>query len=325
MGQGEKVLVTGGAGFVGSHIVDLFIEKGYDVVVIDDLSGGRKENLNEQSHFYHLDISDPELNDVLKREKPEYICHQAAQVSVSYSINRPKVDAQRNIMGLLNLLECARENKIKGIIFASSGGTVYGEPEIFPINETYPFSPISPYGIAKMSSEYYLNFYYQYYGLNYISLRYGNVYGPRQDPSGEAGVIAIFLHKMLNGEIPVINGDGEYIRDYVYVKDVANACLLSIKNMLKLSKLQTLKRRKYNFSFNALNIGTGKGISVNQLFAYLQEIIDFSLKPKYGPPRPGDLRKNVLECSLAKRFLGWEAQNDIKDGLRETVEWFKRQ
>ncbi len=325
MGQREKVLVTGGAGFVGSHIVDLFINKGYNVVVVDDLSGGRKENINKQAHFYHLNINGPQLKDLIKSEKPEYICHQAAQVSVSYSIKHPKVDAQGNIMGLLNMLECACENNVRGIIFASSGGTVYGEPEKFPIKESYPLSPISPYGIAKMSSEYYLNFYYHYYGLNYISLRYGNVYGPRQDPSGEAGVIAIFLHKMLNSEVPVINGDGEYIRDYVYVEDVANACLLGIKNMLKLSKLQTLKRKKYNFNFNALNIGTGKGISVNQLFAYLQEVIDFSLKPKYGPPRPGDLRKNILECNLAKRFLGWEAQNDIKDGLRKTVEWFKSQ
>jgi UDP-glucose 4-epimerase len=318
----EKVLVTGGAGFIGSHIVDLFVEKGYDVVVIDDLSGGKKENINNQANFYQLDINDPALKNIFKKEKPEYICHQAAQISVSYSVRYPKIDAQRNIMGLLNLLECAYDCHLKGIIFASSGGTVYGEPEVFPVSESYPFCPSSPYGIAKMSSEYYLEFYYHYHDLHYISLRYGNVYGPRQDPYGEAGVIAIFIQKMLHGDTPIINGDGEYIRDYVYVEDIAEACLLSIKNMLKLSKIR--KNNGFKHSFNAFNIGTGKGISVNQLFTYLQGIIDFSVPAHYGPPRPGDLRKNVLDCRMAKEHLGWEARNDIKSGLVKTVEWFKK-
>lgn len=322
MREKEKIMVTGGAGFIGSHIVDLLIEKDYAVIVVDDLSGGKKENVNKQAIFYELNINDPLLENVLAKEKPEYICHQAAQISVSYSVRHPRTDAQQNIMGLLNLLECVHNHPIKGFIFASSGGTVYGEPDTFPVQETHPFYPSSPYGIAKMSSEFYLDFYYRTYGVNYISLRYGNVYGPRQDPHGEAGVIAIFVNKMLNGETPVINGDGEYIRDYVYVKDVAEACLRSIKNVLKLSEIR--QEKGLNNPLNAFNIGTGKGTSVNQLFACLQEIIGFSLEAEYGVPRAGDLRRNILDCRMAKEYLGWEAQNDIKDGLKKTVEWFRK-
>jgi len=317
----EKVLVTGGAGFVGSHIVDLFINNHYDVIIIDDLSSGKKENINRKAKLYQIDMNDIGIKSIISKEKPDYICHQAAQISVSYSVKNPKIDAQRNIMGLLNLLESSSSNDVKGIIFASSGGTVYGEPDCFPINEKVAFNPTSPYGIAKMSSEYYLRFYCKVYNLNYVSLRYGNVYGPRQDPYGEAGVIAIFIRKMLNGEVPTINGDGEYIRDYVYVEDVANACLLSMKNMLKLAKLYE-KNRLIN-QFVAFNIGTGQGISVNQLFSYLREIVDFSMQANYGPPRSGDLRKNLLDCQLAKETLNWESKYDIKSGLKKTVEWFK--
>jgi UDP-glucose 4-epimerase len=316
----EKVLVTGGAGFIGSHIVDLLIKKNYEVAVIDDLSSGNKENINTKAKFYQIDITDSRLKAIIKKENPDYICHQAAQISVSYSVRNPLKDAQRNIIGILNLLDCASDNKVKGVVFASSGGTVYGEPDYFPINEKTPFNPTSPYGIAKMSSEYYLRFFCDYYNLNYIALRYGNVYGPRQDPYGEAGVIAIFIRKMLNGEIPTINGDGEYIRDYVYVEDVANACLLSIKNMLKLAELY--QKDSLKNTFISYNIGTGDGISVNQLFSYLREIIDFSMQANYGPPRPGDVRKNILDCRMAKEFLNWEAKDNIKSGLRKTVEWF---
>jgi UDP-glucose 4-epimerase len=317
----EKVLVTGGAGFVGSHIVDLFIDNNYDVIIVDDLSGGKKDNINKNARFYQIDINDTGIKNFISKEKPDYICHQAAQISVSYSVKNPKIDAQRNIMGLLNLLESSYSNDVKGIIFASSGGTVYGEPESFPISESSPFDPSSPYGIAKMSSEYYLKFYSDYYNLNYIALRYGNVYGPRQDPYGEAGVIAIFIRKMLNGKVPTINGDGEYIRDYVYVEDVANACLLSMKNMLKLSKLY--KNNSLMNKFVSFNIGTGQAISVNQLFSYLREIVDFSMRANYGPPRSGDLRKNILDCQLAKKYLNWEARYNMSDGLTKTVEWFK--
>ena len=318
----EKILVTGGAGFIGSHIVDLFIENDYDVIIIDDLSGGKKENINDQASFYKMDINDPEIKEIIKKEKPEFICHQAAQISVSYSVKNPRIDANDNIMGLLNLLECASANDVKGIIFASSGGTIYGEAENFPISEGALFCPGSPYGIAKMTAEYYLDFYYHHYNLNYISLRYGNVYGPRQDPYGEAGVIAIFICKILNGDAPTINGDGEYIRDYVYVKDVAKAGLLSMKNMLKLSRLR--KNNRLKNSFNAFNIGTGRGTSVNQLFACLQKITGFTFQVNYGPPRPGDLRKSILDCQMAREYLNWKADFDITDGLKKTVEWFKK-
>lgn len=323
MSQKEKIMVTGGAGFIGSHIVDLLIDKGYEVIVVDNLSGGRKDNINKQAVFYRMDINDLELKDVFEKEKPIYICHQAAQISVSTSVKNPKDDAWCNIMGLLNILEFARRYQVKGIVFASSGGTVYGEPTILPVNEQYPFYPSSPYGITKMTSEYYLKFYAKHYGLNYISLRYGNVYGPRQDPYGEAGVIAIFIKKMLNKEVPTINGDGEYVRDYIYVEDVAAACLLSIKNMLKLSRLP--ESSNVNDTFHAFNIGTGKGVSVNQLFAYLRETIGFSFQPNYGPPRPGDLRKNILNCQKAKKYLEWQPKQDIINGLKKTVYWFRKQ
>ena len=317
----EKVLVTGGAGFIGSHIVDLLIDYGYELAIIDDLSSGKTENINNKARFYQVDINNSEVEEVFEREKPDYICHQAAQISVSYSVKEPKSDAQSNIMGLLNLLELSVKNGVRGFIFASSGGTVYGESKSFPITENVPLFPTSPYGISKMTSEYYLHYYCQNHNLKYITLRYGNIYGPRQDPFGEAGVIAIFIRKMLKGDIPIINGDGEYVRDYVYVKDVTQACLLGIKNMLKLTEIK--KKRKKDTIFNAYNIGTGMGISVNQLYSYLQEIIGFKKEAIYGPPRSGDLRKNVLDCHLAHQILGWEVRFTLEEGLKETVEWFK--
>ncbi len=317
----KKVLVTGGAGFIGSHIVDLLIDNGYELIIVDDLSSGKKENINPKARFYQSNISDPCIKEIFNTEKPDYVCHQAAQVSVSYSVHNPKLDAQCNIIGLLNLLENSLENQVKGIVFASSGGTVYGECKSLPIVENIPLYPTSPYGISKMTSEFYLDFYYRTYNLKYISLRYGNAYGPRQDPLGEAGVIAIFIAKMLKGEPPIINGDGEYIRDYIYVKDIANACLLSIKNMLKLAELKNKKTIKK--TFNSFNVGTGRGISVNQLYSSLQEIIRFNKKALYGPPRIGDLRKNILDSTLAEQKLGWKAQYGLAEGLRETVEWFK--
>lgn len=317
----EKVLLTGGAGFIGSHIAELLLANDYEVVIIDDLSTGVRENINDKTRFYHKNINDPGLKEIFLSEKPDYVCHQAAQVSVPSSIKNPQLDAQTNIMGLLNLLNLSYENRIKGFIFASSGGAVYGEAESLPITEDTPFNPIFPYGISKMISEYYLQFYYNFYNLRYIALRYGNVYGPRQNISGETGVIANFIEKMVKGNIPIINGDGESVRDYIYVKDVAKACLLSIKNVLELSKLKD--KKEINRISYAFNIGTGVGVSVNQLYLLLQEIIKFSQKPTYGPHRMGDLRKNILDCKLAKQTLGWEPQYNLKEGLKATVEWFK--
>lgn len=343
----KTVLVTGGAGFIGSHIVDLLTENNYKVVIVDDLSSGKEENINKKARFYKLNITDQKrLAEVFEQEKPDYVCHEAAQISVSFSVRDPLFDAQTNILGSLNLLQCCLLNhQIKGIVFASSGGTIYGEPELFPISEDYPFRPQSPYGISKVAIEYYLDFYQKNYNLDYVSLRYGNVYGPRQDPYGEAGVIAIFIEKMLKGEVPTINGDGKYIRDYIYVEDVAQANLLALQNMVKLSKVvQEIEKAKEKekitetkvkvktvtkteseseIKLNGLNLGTGRGVSVNEIFSLLKEIIKFPHPAHYGPPRVGDLRKNILDCHLIKEVLGWQPQFNFSEGLEKTICWFK--
>ena len=338
----KKVLVTGGAGFIGSHIVDLFIENNYNVVIVDDLSSGREKNINKKAQFYKLNVADQKgLSQVFKQEKPDYVCHEAAQISVSFSVRDPLFDAQTNILGSLNLLKYCLDYQVKGIIFASSGGTIYGEPEHLPITEDYPFKPQSPYGISKVAIEYYLDFYQNYYHLPCVSLRYGNVYGPRQDPFGEAGVIAIFIEKMLKDEIPTINGDGEYIRDYIYVGDVAKANLLVLQNMVKLSKVVQKKEKikeeekksetkakskskaKTEIEFNGFNLGIGKAVSVNEIFYLLKEIIKFPHPANYGPPRAGDLRKNILDCRLIAEVLGWQPEFDFSEGLAKTVRWFK--
>jgi UDP-glucose 4-epimerase len=330
------VLVTGGAGFIGSHIVDLLIKNNYKVVIVDDLSSGREENINKNARFYKLNITDKKgLAEVFRKEKLDYVCHEAAQISVSFSVRDPLFDAQTNILGSLNLLQYCVNYQVKGIIFASSGGTIYGEPEHFPISEDYPFKPQSPYGISKVAIEYYLNFYQKNYHIPYVALRYGNVYGPRQDPYGEAGVIAIFIEKMLKGEIPTINGDGEYIRDYIYVEDVAQANLLVLKNMVKSSKVVREKEKvteteaeikaksEPEIELNGFNLGIESGVSVNEIFCLLKEIIKFPHPAHYGPPRAGDLRKNILNCHLIKDVLGWQPQFDFSAGLEKTVHWFK--
>lgn len=334
----KKVLVTGGAGFIGSHIVDLLIDNNYKVVIVDDLSSGREENINKKARFYKLNITDQKgLTEMFKQEKPDYVCHEAAQISVSFSVRNPLFDAQNNILGSLNLLQCCVNYQAKGIVFASSGGTIYGEPEHFPIGEDCPFRPQSPYGISKVAIEHYLDFYQKNYKLNYVSLRYGNVYGPRQDPYGEAGVIAIFIEKMLKGEIPTINGDGEFIRDYIYVEDVAQANLLALQNMVELSKVvqekeKTKEKEKEiegkveataELKFKGFNLGTGRGVSVNEIFSLLKEITKFPHPANYGPPRAGDLRKNILDCRLIKEILGWQPKLDFSAGLEKTVNWFK--
>ncbi len=329
----KTVLVTGGAGFIGSHIVDLFIENNYRVVVVDNLSSGREENLNKDAQFYKLNITDKKgLEGVFQQERPDYISHQAAQISVSLSVRDPLFDAQTNILGSLNLLQCCVDYQVKGIVFASSGGTIYGEPEHFPVSEAHPLQPLSPYGISKVTVEHYLDFYRKNYNLPYVSLRYGNVYGPRQDPYGEAGVTAIFIEKMLKGKIPTINGDGEYIRDYVYVENVAQANLLAIENMLKLAKVVQKEKiveettyNIYNIDNNSFNLGTGVGASVNELFHLLREIIKFPHPANYGPPRAGDLRKNILDCQLIKKVWGWQPEVNLSEGLKKTVHWFERQ
>lgn len=303
-----KVVITGGAGFIGSHIVDACINNGYEVVVIDDLSSGKLGNLNLKAKFYKSNITSVDTMKILSKESPNFIIHEAAQISVSKSVNDPFYDAKTNILGTLNLLEFARINGIKKFIFASSGGTIYGEPFIFPVKENVGFDAFSPYGISKMVMEYYLRFYLREYKLPFISLRYSNVYGPRQDPHGEAGVVAIFTKAMLSKITPTINGDGKYIRDYVYCTDVADANLLALKSD----------------AVGGFNIGTGIGTDVNQLYEKLAKITGFKGKPKYGQPRPGDLRKNILSFSKAKRILKWQPKTNLVEGLQKTVDYFKK-
>ena len=301
-----KILVTGGAGFIGSNVVDAYIEKGYEVVVVDDLSSGKKENLNKKAKFYKLDICDKALEEVFE-EGIDIVNHHAAQVDVRKSIADPAFDARINIEGSLNILENCRKYKIKKIIFASSGGVIYGECGSVPPNEDSPISPISPYGVSKYAMECYLSSYEKIYGLKYTALRYGNVYGPRQDPYGEAGVVAIFSGKMLNNEEVNIFGDGEQVRDYVYVGDVVKANILCLEN-----------------SDNEIfNIGTGKSTSVNRLFSEMKELTHYSKEAVYKPARPGELMRSSLDVGKAEQKLGWKAEVNLREGLKNTIEFFR--
>lgn len=303
-----RILVTGGAGFIGSHIVDRFIDAGHEVTVLDDLSTGHRKNLNPKANFVESDICATNLDQVFEQGKFEVVCHQAANVSVSYSVRNPMEDARINVMGVINILENCRKYGVKKVIFASSGGVCYGDAPVWPATEELPYAPISPYGITKVATEWYLRFYHRQYGMNFTSLRYSNVYGPRQDPHGEAGVVAIFSKLLIAGAQPTINGDGLHVRDYVFVRDVVEA------NFLALSHGD-------NDSFN---VGTGRETTNTQLFETLKAVTSFPGEAHYGPERPGDLRKNVLSAQKIHRVMGWSPRFSLEDGLRETVEWFRR-
>jgi len=303
-----KILVTGGAGFIGSNVVDAYIEAGYEVAIVDNLSTGKKENLNPKAQFFPLDITDSRLEQVIADFAPKIINHHAAQIDVRKSVEDPVYNAKVNELGTLNLLQAAVRCKVSKIIFSSTGGAIYGEvSKKSGADENHPQEPISPYAITKRSVEMYLYAYQKLYGLTHTILRYGNVYGPRQDPLGEAGVIAIFCGKMLKGEPPTIYGDGKQLRDYVYVGDVAKANLLALE--------------KGNDQI--YNIGTGRGTSVNELFAHLKEIMGFAGEAVYAPPRAGELFRSVLNCRKIRKELGWKAGTGIKKGLRLTLKWYK--
>lgn len=302
-----KIMVTGGAGFIGSHVADLLTDAGHHVTIIDDLSSGKLENIPSNASFHQTGITDPSIEKVFNNEKPEIVIHHAAQISVSSSVKDPVKDMETNIKGTILLLEAAVKHKVKKVIFASSGGAIYGEHDYFPADENHPYKPLSPYGIGKLAAEKYLYFYFKTYGLQYTSLRYSNVYGPRQDPYGEAGVVAIFIQKMLNGEQPVINGTGEQTRDFVFVKDVARANLAAL-----------------NQDFTGeVNISTGKETDINQLFALSKSITRSSAREKYGPPLPGEQLRSVLSNKMARQVLGWFPQTTLAEGLEETVQSFK--
>jgi UDP-glucose 4-epimerase len=303
-----KVLLTGGAGFIGSNITDMLIETGYEVIIVDDLSTGREKNISNKARFYNLDIQNERLGSVFEKERPDFVSHQAAQVDVRRSVSDPVFDAKVNVLGAINVLQNCIKYGVKKIVFASSGGAIYGEQDIFPAPETHPLKPISPYGITKLVTEHYLNYYKTVFNLDYVALRYANVYGPRQDPFGEAGVVAIFIQKMLNGEQPVINGDGGQTRDFVYVGDVARA---------------NIKALQEDIPNGPINIGTGIETSINEIFDHLRNIINPSVKKQFALPKQGEQRRSVIDASKAKEILKWGPEVSIKEGLKRTYEYFK--
>ena len=302
-----KILVTGGAGFIASHVVDAYIAAGHDVVIVDDLSTGKKENLNPKAKFYHMNILDEKLQDIMKGEGIEAVNHHAAQIKVKASLEDPYFDVKVNVLGSVLLLDLCRRADVKKFIFAASGGAMYGEAEKGPFPETHPARPLSVYGASKVSVEMYLDVFAQNFGLEYVTLRYANVYGPRQDASGEGGVVAIFTDNMLHGGDFQIHGDGFNVRDYVYVKDLALANLLALSY-------------PHNDFFN---IGTGVSVTTNELFETLAKATGYTKNAKHGVARLGDLKKSVLDNAKAKKLLKWEPMYDLKKGLEETVKFYK--
>jgi UDP-glucose 4-epimerase len=303
-----KVLVTGGAGFVGSHVVEAYLDHGLEVVVVDDLSSGRLSHLDPRATFYRLDIRSTQLADVFHKERPDIVNHHAAQISARRSILQPIPDADVNILGSLNLLACCRMYHVRRFIYISSGGAVYGEPRDLPCDEAHPLDPICPYGVSKLAVEHYLNIYRANDGLDSVILRYANVYGPRQDPLGDAGVVAIFARQMLSGEQVVIHGDGEQQRDFVYVTDCARA------NLLALNHTQ---------GGGIYNLGSGAATTVNEVAAALERLTGSTRRRVHGPARPGEVRRTYLNAERARRDLGWEPSVPLEQGLRLTVESFR--
>lgn len=302
-----KILVTGGAGFIGSHVTDQLIEAGHEVVVVDSLVTGRKRNLNPKAKFYQVDIRSAELEKVFEAERPEVVDHHAAQMDVRRSVADPIYDADVNILGGLNLLNLCVKYGVRKVIYISSGGAAYGEPVYLPCDEKHPVQPLCPYGATKYMLELYLYMYKETYGLDYSVIRYPNVYGPRQDPAGEAGVVAIFTGKMLKGAPVTINGTGEQVRDYVYVGDCARA------NVMLLNQ----------GSGTVFNLGFGIGTSVNQIFDGLKKVTQYPLEANYGPAKAGETFKIYLDATRAGQVLGWEPTIPLEEGLRKTVEYFR--
>lgn len=302
-----RILVTGGAGFIGSHIAEACLAAGHEVVVVDNLSTGRLANVPAKARFEKMDLRDKRLGDLCRYLRPEVVCHQAAQVDVRRSVTDPVFDADVNILGMLNLFEAARSAGASKVIFASSGGAIYGEQERFPAAEDHSLNPCSPYGVSKLAGEKYLGYYRQVFGLPYVALRYANVYGPRQDPFGEAGVVAIFTSKLLLGEQPVINGDGLQTRDYVCVTDVARANLLALAPGVE----------------GPINIGTGIETDVVALFKELVRLTKSEAARVHGPAKAGEQRRSVLDAAHAAKVLGWQPQTSLSEGLALAVDYFR--
>lgn len=302
-----KILITGGAGFIASHIADACVGDGHAVIVVDDLSMGKIENVNPSARFEQLDIRDDRIAELFVKEKFDAVIHHAAQMDVRKSVEDPIFDASVNVLGTLNLLEQCRKTGVKSFVFASTGGAIYGEQDYFPADEGHPVRPVSPYGISKLAIEKYLFYYGEAYGLRHVSLRYANVYGPRQNPHGEAGVVAIFTTRMLGGAQPVINGDGKQTRDYVFVRDVVRA------NMSALAHDRS----------GTFNVGTGIETDVNVLFRKLRDLTGSGCREEHAPAKKGEQARSVIDSGLLKSTFGWAPQTALGEGLAETVEFFR--
>ena len=316
-----KVMVTGGAGFIGSNVVDGYLKEGHEVVVADNLYTGKADNVNPEARFYETDIRSEDMDKLMEKERPDVLNHHAAQMSVPVSVADPLLDADINIKGLLNLLEMTVKYKIKKVIFISSGGAIYGEASQYPTSEDYPPRPLSPYAISKFTSEYYLAYYGHQYGLEYTTLRYANIYGPRQVPHGEAGVVAIFMDNFLRGKRSILNhfsGDNEgMIRDYCYVGDVVKA------------NINALKKGGCDFC----NIGTGRGTKTLDLYNIIYEEVkaiapdtsDELSIPSRQEARPGDITRSCLNVEKADNLIGWVPETDLREGIRLTLQWRSKQ
>ncbi len=302
-----RILVTGGAGFIGSHVADRFIREGHHVAVVDNLCTGLRENVNRKAKFFEVDIRSAVIDKIFEKTKPDILCHHAAQIDVRKSTDDPIFDADVNIIGTLNLLNSCVKHRVKKVIFASTGGAIYGEQDHFPADENHPANPLSPYGVTKLTIEKYLHFYRQTYGIEHVSLRYANVYGPRQNPFGEAGVVAIFTERLLAGKKAVINGNGRQTRDFVFVDDVVESNLLAVS---------------YPKS-DIFNIGTGKETDINVIFRLLRKATGSRQKELHAPPKPGEQQRSVLDSSKAARLLGWKPKHGLEEGLAETVDFFR--
>jgi len=301
-----RILVTGGAGFIGSHVVDRFVALGHEVAVLDNLSTGRRDFVNPRAHFELADLTDaPAVERLVAAWRPEIVDHHAAQIDVRRSVADPLFDATTNVLGGIGLLEACRRHQVRKLIYASTGGALYGEGRELPATEDHPINPESPYGASKHALEHYLYLWKLLHGLDYTVLRYGNVFGPRQNPHGEAGVNAIFIGLMLHGRRPRVFGDGEALRDYVYVDDVVEANVLALERG----------------GGEMVNIGTGVGISVNHIVRELRSILGFAEEAIHEPPRPGEVQRIYLDAGRARRVLGWTPQTPFRAGLERTVAW----
>ncbi|HEU4504113.1 MAG TPA: NAD-dependent epimerase/dehydratase family protein [Nitrospira sp.] len=302
-----KVLVTGGAGFIGSHLVDRLILEGHDAVVVDNLVTGKRRNINRAATFYKMDVQSWRLERAFRNERPNVVMHLAAQMDVRKSVEDPMFDAQVNVLGTLNVLQQAVKHGVRKVIFSSSGGAIYGEQETYPAPETHVLKPLSPYGLSKLCGEQYLSYFQRVSGLQAVSLRYANVYGPRQDPEGEAGVVAIFIQKMLNNEQAVINGNGRQTRDFVFVDDVVEANLAMMGQETQ----------------GTYNVGTGVETSINDLFRILVQHTGSTCKEMHGPAKKGEQARSVIDCTKLRQEVSWEPKADLSEGLKKTVEYFR--